>query len=430
MAGASGSGRGSTREQVEVVLDADLFPGPCRVGTLFYASARGHGVFSFAYDREWLNRSDAFALDPDLQLHGSESYPGNVAGVFRIFVNSAPDRWGRLLMDRREALLARVEKRSPRSLSDWDFLLGVHDHCRTGALRFRRNESSPYLDDNRALSAPPLASLRELEAASLAIEEPDAPDRALFSQWLSALLAPGSSLGGARPKANFTDADGSLWIAKFPSREDRRDVGAWEMVTHALAQKAGVNVPPARLVKLASRHRTFACKRFDRTADGRRRFFVSALTLLDRQDGQGGSYLDLAEFLSTRGSTRNRARDLRQLWTRLVFNILVSNTDDHLRNHGFILESDGWRLAPAYDVNPNIEKRDHALAIDATDTTGDVDLAMAAAKLYGLKSADASRLLKSVEKAVSAWRVQAKVHRLPRAEVELMDVAFKASMGS
>ncbi len=427
MAGASKSGRGSAREQVEVVLDADIFSEACRVGTLFYASARGHGVFSFVYDREWLSRPDAFQLDPDLQLHGSESYPSNAAGVFRIFVDSAPDRWGRLLMERREALLARVEKRSPHSLSDWDFLLGVHDHCRTGALRFRRNESAPYLDDNRALSAPPLASLRELEAASLAIEEPDAPDRARYAQWLSALLAPGSALGGARPKANFTDANGAMWIAKFPSREDRRDVGAWEMVTHALAQKAGVDVPPAKLLKLASRHRTFACRRFDRTGDGRRRFFVSALTLLDRQDGQGGSYLDLAEFLSTRGSTRSRARDLRQLWTRAVFNILVSNTDDHLRNHGFILEPDGWRLAPAYDVNPNVEKRDHALAIDATDTTGDVSLALATAKLYGLKAADASRILKSVEQAVRSWRVQAKALGLPRSEIELMAAAFRAT---
>ena len=413
MTGVSKSGRGPAREQVEVVLDADLFPDACRVGTLLYASARGHGVFSFAYDREWLNRSDSFALDPDLQLHGSESYPSNAAGVFRIFVDSAPDRWGRLLMERREALLARVEKRPPRTLSDWDFLLGVHDHCRTGALRFRRNEIAPYLDDNRALSAPPLASLRELEAASLAIEGPDAQDQSLFSQWLSALLAPGSSLGGA------------LWIAKFPSREDRRDIGAWEMVTHALALKAGIDVPPARLLKLGSRYRTFACRRFDRTDGGRRRFLVSALTLLDRQDGQGGSYLDLAEFLSTRGSTRNRARDLRQLWTRAVFNILVSNTDYHLRNHGFILEPDGWRLAPAYDVNPNVEKRDHALAIDATDTTGDVDLAMATAKLYGLKAADASRILKDVEQAVLSWRAQAKTLGLPRSEIELMAAAFK-----
>jgi len=202
------------------------------------------------------------------------------------------------------------------------------------------------------------------------------------------------------------------------------------MVTHALAQKAGIHVPPARLLSLASRHHTFACRRFDRTDDDRRRFFVSALTLLDRQDGQGGSYLDLAEFLSTRGSTRNRARDLRQLWIRVVFNILVSNTDDHLRNHGFILEPDGWRLAPAYDVNPNVGKRDHALAIDATDTTGDVDLAMATAKLYGLKAADASRILKGVEQAVRSWRVQAKAQGLPRAEIELMDVAFKASSGT
>jgi len=415
----------SAREQVDVVLDADFLGEPCRVGTLFHASAHGRATFSFAYDRAWLDRPDAFAIDPDLQLHASESYPSDSAGVFRIFLDSAPDRWGRALLDRREILRAREERRKPRGLLEWDYLLGVHDSCRIGALRFQREPGAPFLDNDNRLAAPPLASLRALQAASLALEAPDAADRPDFSRWLMALLAPGSSLGGARPKANFTDPDRALWIAKFPSREDRRDIGAWEMLVHDLAQAAGVVVPPAQLLALSAPYRTFGTKRFDRTPAGRRRFFVSAMTLLGRTDGQGGSYLELAEFLSTRGSARHRAGDLRQLWTRVVFNVLVSNTDDHLRNHGFILENDGWRLAPAFDVNANIERSAHMLAIDTRDTTPDVGLALETAPYYELQKAEAEKILRRARNVVRTWPERARTLRLPREETELMSAAFR-----
>jgi serine/threonine-protein kinase HipA len=280
------------------------------------------------------------------------------------------------------------------------------------------------LDNDRHLAAPPVASLRELEAASLALEAPDADEQPEFRQWLTALLAPGSSLGGARPKANFTAPDGTLWIAKFPSREDRRDIGAWEMVVHQLAKSAGLNVPDTQLLSLGSRHRTFASRRFDRLANGRRRFFVSAMTLLNRQDGENASYLDLAEFLRTRGSPAHKKADLRELWTRIVFNILVSNRDDHLRNHGFILAADGWRLAPAYDLNPNVERSHHQLAIDSSDPTPDVALVLTTAAFYGLTVAQAGKILRRVQDAVGQWRTIATNHRLPRAEIELVAQAF------
>ena len=422
---------GANRQQIDVCLDADIVEALCRVGTLFHAAGHGHSVFSFAYDRAWLRRPNTFEIDPDLQLHDSESYPSQPTGVFRIFTDSAPDRWGRLLLDRREILKAREEKRPPRTLTEWDYLLGVHDSCRMGALRFRRDADSPFLDNDRHLAAPPVASLRELEAASLALEAPDADEQPEFRQWLTALLAPGSSLGGARPKANFTDPEGALWIAKFPSREDRRDIGAWEMVVHQLAQAAGLNVPDTQLLSLGSRHRTFASRRFDRLANGRRRFFVSAMTLLNRQDGENASYLELAEFLSFRGSPTHKEEDLRELWMRIVFNILVSNRDDHLRNHGFILSADGWRLAPAYDLNPNIERTHHQLAIDSSDPTPDVELAMSTAEFYGLNGAQAGLILHRVRTAVSQWRAIAASHRLSRAEIELVAQAFySASVGS
>jgi serine/threonine-protein kinase HipA len=415
---------GAIRQQIDVCLDADIVEALCRVGTLFHAAGHGHSVFSFAYDLDWLRRPNTFEIDPDLQLHDAESYPSQPAGVFRIFTDSAPDRWGRLLLDRRETLKAREEKRHPRSLTEWDYLLGVHDSCRMGALRFRQDSDSPFLDNDRHLAAPPVASLRELEAASLALEAPDADEHPEFRQWLTALLAPGSSLGGARPKANFTDPDGALWIAKFPSREDRRDIGAWEMVVYQLAKAAGLNVPDTQLLSLGSRHRTFASRRFDRLANGRRRFFVSAMTLLNRQDGENASYLELAEFLSTRGSPVHKETDLRELWTRIIFNILVSNRDDHLRNHGFILSADGWRLAPAYDLNPNIERTHHQLAIDSSDPTPDVALALATAEFYGLTQAHAAKILQRVRVAIGQWRTVAANLRLPRAEIERLAQAF------
>lgn len=414
----------ASREKVDVCLDADIVGELCRVGGLFHAKSHGDSVFSFVYDASWLDRPNTFEIDPDLQLHDAESYPSHPVGAFRIFMDSAPDRWGRLLLDRRELLRAREEGRKARVLSEWDYLLGVHDSCRMGALRFRREADSPFLDEDRELAAPPIASLRELEAASLGLEESGSDENPHYRQWLTALLAPGSSLGGARPKANFTDAHGALWIAKFPSREDRRDIGAWEMVVNQLAQRSGLSVPEAQLMTLGSRYRTFACRRFDRLPNGKRRFFVSGMTLLNRGDGENSSYLELADFLSARGSPSGKDEDLRELWTRIVFNILVSNRDDHLRNHGFILTKAGWRLSPAFDLNPNVERTHHQLAIDATDSAPDVGLALSTAGFYGLDDGEAERILASLRAVVRDWRLVASANGLSRGEAEAMAQAF------
>jgi serine/threonine-protein kinase HipA len=423
----SARARNAAREQIDVCLDADIVDELCRVGTLFHSGSHGDSVFSFAYDPAWLRRPNTFEIDPDLQLHDAESYASHPVGAFRIFMDSAPDRWGRLLLDRREPLRAREEGRRARTLTEWDYLLGVHDSCRMGALRFRRQADLPFLDDDRELAAPPITSLRELEAASLALEEPGSDENPHFRQWLTALLAPGSSLGGARPKVNFTHPEGALWIAKFPSREDRRDVGAWEMVVHELARRSGLHVPDAQLLSLGNRHRAFACRRFDRLPNGKRRFVVSAMTHLNRSDGENASYLDLAEFLSTRGTPAGRQEDLRELWTRVVFNILVSNRDDHLRNHGFILAEDGWRLSPAFDLNPNVDRSHHQLAIDTGDSTPDVALALSTAGFYGMGEGEAAKILERVRAEVRGWQSVAHSNRLSRSEIELMAQAFAAA---
>lgn len=414
------------RVQVQVVLDADVVPEACPVGTLYYASGRGGGVFSFEYDAAWLRRPDAFEIDPGLQLADGETYPANAAGAFRIFLDSAPDRWGRVLLERREAIRARAEGRAVRTLGEWDFLLGVHDTARMGALRFRQSADGPFLDNDAQHAAPPFATLRELEAAALSLEDPNAQDSPQYRAWLTALLAPGSSLGGHRPKANFTDTDSSLWIAKFPSRQDRRDVGALEMLVHQLAKEAGIDVPPARVVRLGSGYRTFACQRFDR-AGGRRRFFVSAMTLLQCEDGSGGSYLEIGDFVQSRGSADHIAADLRQLWTRVVFNILVRNTDDHLRNHGFIYSGAGWRLAPAYDVNLNPGGTQHALAINERDHTGDVQLALDSAAVYRLDGTAANEILARVRSVLGTWREKAHRLELSRDDVGIIEPVLGTS---
>lgn len=334
---------------LEVWLDSDLGPA-CRVGTL----AHDRGQIRFRYDPGWLGDARAFALDPDLSLDGAPFFPKPELGNFGIFLDSSPDRWGQTLMKRREALLARDQNRSARTLYAWDYLIGVQDLTRQGALRFRFPDTQAFLGDEK-LAAPPVTSLRELEAVANHLTGKRIDDLDALRQWLAVLVAPGASLGGARPKANFSETDGSLWIGKFPARDDERDIAAWEYVVHAMAMRAGIDVPPAKLVRLGLPHRTYCVRRFDRQG-GARRFYASAMTLLRRDQSEGASYLDLAHFIRTQGDGRHADADLEQLYRRVVFNVAVGNRDDHLRNHGFILASTGWRLAPAFDVNPNIDK--------------------------------------------------------------------------
>ena len=412
------------RESAWVTLDAAELGPPAPVGVLHHERVRGKSALSFEYEPTWLASGGAFMLDPRLELYDGPQHP--VTGQFGIFLDSAPDRWGRLLMERREALFAADEKRAVRSLGDWEFLLGVHDHARLGALRFRRAPDGPFVDDSE-LSAPPVARLRELEESARRLEEPDAEERPGYAGWLAVLTAPGSSLGGARPKASFTDTDGTLWLAKFPSREDRRDVGAWQFLLSELAHAAGIEVPEARLLALSPRHRTFCARRFDRRA-GSRRMFASAMTLLERTDGEAGaSYLDLAQLLQDQGAPGGIDADLEQLFRRVVFNIMAGNRDDHLRNHGCIRTPGGWRLAPAFDVNPAPEIGEHALAIDERQTRPDVALALATADLYRLSAAAAERIARDIGQVVKTWAERARALDLPKAEIALVAPAFAAA---
>jgi serine/threonine-protein kinase HipA len=401
---------------------------PAQMGLLHIDRVRGQEMISFEYDRDWLERPGLRSLDPALQFFTGPQYPRQGSGSFGIFSDSAPDRWGRMLMQRREAQLARMAQRRPRLLSDTDYLLGVTDITRMGGLRFSAEPQGPFLSESPLDGVPPMTRLRELEQAAFIAEDEDAP---LMEQdtVLALLLAPGSSLGGARPKANVLDVDDSLWIAKFPSRGDTVDKGAWEKVVHDLAQKCGIEVPSARTSRFSVHGQTFLSKRFDRTSTGERVHFASAMTMLQRKDGDnaesGASYLEIAEFLMRHGSRTEE--DLHQLWGRIVFNICVSNTDDHLRNHGFLLAEDGWVLSPAYDLNPEPASYGLSLNIDEVENTLSLTVAIDAAPYFRLNKDKAKERALSIAEVVGKnWRLVALDAGIKRNAVERMSPAFVA----
>jgi serine/threonine-protein kinase HipA len=414
-----------TRQVYEVHLDAPELGAPARVGALTWDAAYPDRAATFEYDQTWLRGTRALILDPRLALYGGAQNPATDPPAFGIFRDCAPDRWGRMLLERREAAMATREQRPMRAFQDVDFLLGVHDHLRMGGLRFCRT-GGPFLADS-VFTAPPLAQLRELANLSARVDEPGAERLPDYETWLAMLIAAGAALGGSRPKANFMDDGERLWIAKFPAREDTYDVGAWEYLVHGLARNAGITLPDFRLDKLSERYSTFCASRFDRVAGGGRRMYASAMTLLERQERPAGaSYLDLVEYLSDHGARGHIAEDLAQLFRRVVFNILVGNRDDHLRNHGFIREPSGWRLSPAFDMNPSPAKQAHALAIDSHDARPRVETALETCELYRLSTAQAKSITADVRTAISTWRMDAERLNLPAVDVRLMETVILA----
>jgi serine/threonine-protein kinase HipA len=413
-------------DTVEVCIDLKRFGHPVLMGSLHRQQSGAGEIFSFEYDRAWLEQPEVFSFDPDLALGVGHQYPAPQRKNFGIFLDSAPDRWGRVLMQRRENLRARQEKRKPRALTEWDFLLGVHDQTRLGALRYREADNTSFIDSDAQFAAPPLTSVRELQAASLQFEKHiNDEDNPLYEKWLTQLFAPGSSLGGARPKASVRDEAGTLCMAKFPSRNDTRDMGGWELVAHSLARKAGIIVPDASPIRVPeSPYSTFLVKRFDRTATGGRLAFISAMTLTQHTDGEAGaSYLELVDLLQSRGAATDV--DCLQLFRRVLFNILIHNTDDHLRNHGFFIDESGIRLSPAYDINPSIDRDELTLAINEVETTCDVSIAMDVSREYGLNLREAADVLKEVREAVRGWREEATRLNIPKAEQDIMAEAFQ-----
>lgn len=396
---------------------------PRRIGVLSAHESRGHITWSFEYEKEWLDSSRKIQLDPDLQWFSGPQYAPEKKPNFGMFLDSMPDTWGRKLMQKREALL-KSGSNTKRRLTDVDYLLGVYDPARMGAIRYKLEDDGPFIDFNPSKAIPPMTDVRELQFGADLLESDE--DSAEVRKWLRVLLAPGSSLGGARPKSSVTDSKGELWIAKFPSRQDTNDVGAWEYVAWKLAKKAGINVPEARVEKVSGKNHTFFTKRFDRVSNTRIHF-TSAMTMTGHFETElrdyAPSYLELAEFIQFNGA--NPEEDLKQLWKRIVFNIAISNTDDHLRNHGFLLTDKGWRLSPAYDMNPSVDKAGLALNIDLELNSLDFELAQSVGQYFNLKTKEMTKILEEVSGTVKNWRSEAKKLGIPSAQIEIMDQAFQ-----
>jgi serine/threonine-protein kinase HipA len=414
--------------KIWVYADWDFLEEAQIMGFLTSQRVRGKEIFSFEYTESWVNHHNPIlSLDPHLGFYRGKHYLPEEKNNFGIFLDSSPDRWGRLLMRRREAWQAREVGRDERTLFESDFLLGVFDGHRMGGVRFKLSEDGPFMNDQKKMATPPWTSLRELEHASLQLERDDAIIDPEYAQWLKVLLDPGSSLGGARPKASVMDDKGHLWIAKFPSSRDEKNAGAWEMVLHELAKACGIHVSEVRLQKFSGKHHTFLSKRFDRTAEQKRIHFASAMTLLGLQDGadhvEGVGYLDLVGFIMQHSPEAKE--DLDQLWRRMAFNILVSNTDDHLRNHGFMLTPLGWRLSPAYDMNPNEMGNGLTLNISENSNELDLTLALETAPLYQMKTDRAENILKEMIDKISNWRAVAKKFGISNSEIEQTKRAFR-----
>ncbi|HCE46553.1 MAG TPA: toxin HipA [Lentisphaeria bacterium] len=414
----------NSSKSIYVYADWPEKDSPVKMGCLNVDVARGKEIFSFEFTSAWLRSESARMLDPDLQFYPGRQYADREKNNFGIFLDSSPDRWGRQLIRRHEAISARRERRPARPLLESDYLLGVHDTTRMGALRFKLDESRDFVNNDSELPAPPWSSLNELESACRHYEDESGTDDE-HDKWLAMLLAPGSSLGGARPKANVLDNDKNLWIAKFPSREDAVNMGAWEMVAHELAKSVGLKIPECRMDNFSRHGSTFLSRRFDRKS-GRRIHFASAMTLLGRMDGEnhetGCCYLDLAQFIIQHGSSP--AKDLEELWKRIVFNVAVSNTDDHLRNHGFLLMQQGWTLSPAYDINPNSLGGGLTLNISSDDNSLDFDLALSVAPKFHLDMPEAKSFVNEIRKAVGNWNKIALGLKIHRREIESMSTAF------
>jgi len=416
-----------TRKEILVYADwIGIKDPPALLGRLYSEIIKGKEIFSFEYSDEWLKSKFAQVIDPDLKLFSGTQYLNDNKNNFGIFLDSSPDRWGRVLMKRREAILARGEGRQERTLMESDFLLGVFDENRVGGLRLKIEENGPFLNHDRSLAAPPWTYISELQEASLKFEKGEDIYDSEHLKWLNILLAPGSSLGGARPKASIRDSNGDLWIAKFPSANDTKDVGGWEMTVQHIAVKCGLDIAEAKAEKFTERYHTFLVKRFDRNKN-ERIHFASAMTMLgytdERDSHAGASYLELADFISTNGARVNK--DLEELWKRIVFSISVSNTDDHLRNHGFILTEKGWLLSPAFDINPNEAGAGLNLNISDSDNSLDYDLALEVAEYFRLDKSKAKKIISDIKTNVRIWKVIADKYGIPRSEQLIMEKAFR-----
>lgn len=417
-------------ERLIVYADLDWYNEPQKVGLLQMERVRGNEIFSFEYDTLWLTNNRHILLDPEINPWKGQQFKKQnvVSSLFGCFADTLPDRWGRTLIKKRELISAKSEKREIKSLTDFDLLIGIDDFARMGAFRFKRDEASDFLNNTKELTIPPLTQLRSLSTAIQSIEKSELKNQFPEERWINQLLKPGSSLGGARPKATIIDNNGILWVAKFPSINDDYDMGLWEYIANRMALDCGIQVPQTRIMKL-DKHHLFLSKRFDRTEDNRRIHYASAMTLLGRNDGMDYrddiSYLDITDFLSQQSGN---SLQFLELFKRVAFSICINNIDDHLRNHGFLLTNKGWLLSPAFDMNPSLFGDEHKLLIDRNDNSSNLDLLLDNFNYYMIDKTVAKETISIIKHTCAKWETYAIQYGANKDELEMMKGCFKNAL--
>lgn len=411
-------------EKLFVYADFDWLDTPAIVGELSFDSVRGSETYSFAYDREWLAKYGDVFLSEDLHNYPGVQYTCPERDIFSCFLDALPDRWGRTLLNRREQIAASDEKRPVKRLTSFDYLMGIDDASRMGGFRFSKTKGGGFINVEPHLRVPPLTSIRELMHAAHEIEESEEKQQLPAKKWIVQLLHPGTSLGGARPKANVVDEDGKLTVAKFPSRKDDYDVALWEHLCHVMGRKVGLNVAETRIIN-GENHHVLLSKRFDRNDEGKRIHFASALTLLGLEDGDNAStgfgYPDIVDFIIQHGC--NVETNLEELFRRVAFYIIVGNSDDHFRNHGFLLTRKGWELSPAYDINPTLQET-QSLLINRTTSDSDLDILLKSAGEYMLPSDRAENIIGEVKEAMKSWQTEARRLGIPQRDIDTFAPRF------
>ena len=413
-------------EKLLVYADFDWLKEIELVGELSYESLRGSDSYGFKYDDNWLKKYGNLFLSDDLNNYPGQQYTQPEKDIFGCFSDALPGRWGRTLLHCREQVLANEEKRPIRRLTSFDYLKGIDDASRMGGFRFKTDANGDFINSANTLRIPPLTNIRELLNASSEIEKSEEYNQQPDKKWLTQLVQPGSSLGGARPKASVIDNDKALFIAKFPSRKDDYDVGLWEHFCHLLATKAGINAATTQVLSTNDKYHTLLSRRFDRTSDGKRIHFASAMTLLGLSDGDnastGNGYLDIVDFILQNCTDVNR--NLQELFRRVAFNICIANSDDHFRNHGFLLTQKGWTLSPAYDMNPT-QNEYQSLMVSDSSSKADLTILLEACEDYMLNREVALQIISEVAKAVSGWKALATKLGIANREMELFGKMFE-----
>lgn len=411
--------------KVYVYADFDWMRTPQLVGELIYDSVRGNETFGFSFDKDWLAAYSDLFLSSELQNFPGIQYLKPGKDIFGCFSDALPDRWGRTLLNRREQIAAQEEKRLARRLSSFDYILGIDDASRMGGFRFALSKDGEFINTSPELKVPPLTSVHNLMKAASEIELSEEKHLLPQKKWIAQLIHPGTSLGGARPKASVVDNEGYLAIAKFPSRKDDYDVGKWEHFAHIMGRKAGINVAQTGIIP-GERYSILLSKRFDRTSERRRIHFASALTLLGLTDGDNAStgygYPDIVDFIVRQGT--DVERNLEELYRRIAFYIIIGNSDDHFRNHGFLLTRRGWQLSPAYDINPTLEEN-QSLLINASTNIADLNLLLQSAGDYMLAPQRASQIISEVKTSMKDWQKEAQRIGLPNRDIEMFAPRFE-----